>query len=116
MTIHHSGQIQYNVAVWYPTQYVYVLYVYVLLYVILLCLLEFVGFTIDSPPAVDFSTAIPGTDGGRVTLSETAVKPIHADINALPKCDISQVDMESLFVIIRNYVLVKRLRVKYYFI
>ena len=79
----------------------------------MLCLyIEFVGFTIDSPPAVDFSTAIPGTDNGRLTLSETAVKPIYTDMNALPKCDISEVDMESLFAIIRNHVLVNRLRVR----
>lgn len=77
------------------------------------CVLEFVGFTIDSPPSVDFSSAIPGTDGGRVTLSETAVKPIYTDINAPPNCDVSQVDMEALFVIIRNYVLINRLRVRF---
>lgn len=73
---------------------------------------EFVGFTIDSPPSVDFSTAIPGTDGGRVTLSETAVKPIHADLGAMPNCDISQVDMDNLVAIVRHHVLTNRLRVR----
>lgn len=75
------------------------------------CFTEFVGFTIDSPPAVDFSTAIPGTDGGRVTLSETAVKPMYPDLSSVPKCDISEVDMSSLIARVRHHVLTNRLRV-----
>lgn len=62
---------------------------------------------------MDFSTAIPGTDGGRVTLSEAAVKPIYPDNGGVPKCDVSEVDMESLLSIIRHYVLISRLRVSY---
>jgi len=49
-----------------------------------------------------------------MTLSETAVKPIYESTNAMPACDVSQVDMDNLLARIRHHVLTNRLRVCHY--